>query len=68
MAEIRVHSDRTVDSTDNNGFADGTRDETRIDADLLEEISVDEEIPEALDEAGVGNRPFYDETGLRGNE
>jgi hypothetical protein len=57
-----------VDSTDNNGFADGTRDETRIDADLLEEISVDEEIPEALDEAGVGNRPFYDETGLRGNE
>ena len=51
MAEIRIRSDRRVDSTDNNGFADGTRDETAIAADLTEEVSVDEEIPEALDEA-----------------
>ena len=36
-----------MDSTDNNGFADGTRDETAIAADLTEEVSVDEEIPEA---------------------
>ena len=36
MAEIRIRSDRRVDSTDNNGFADGTRDETAIAADLTE--------------------------------
>ena len=68
MAEIRIRSDRRVDSTDNNGFADGTRDETAIAADLTEEVSVDEEIPEALDEAGVGHRPVYDEAGVRGDD
>ena len=68
MAEIRIRSDRRGDSTDNNGFADGTRDETAIAADLTEEVSVDEEIPEALDEAGVGHRPVYDEAGGRGDD
>ena len=68
MAEIRIRSDRRVDSTYNNVYADGTRDETAIAADLTEEVSVDEEIPEALDEAGVGHRPVYDEAGARGDD
>lgn len=68
MGIIRIDSDRTVDSTDNNEFADGMRDETSIPDNLIEIISIDEEIPEALDEAQVGERPLYDEAGLRDNE
>lgn len=68
MGVIRVNSDRTVDSTDNNEFADGMRDETMIPDNLIEIISIDEEIPEALDEAEVGERPLYDEAGLRDNQ
>lgn len=68
MAEIRIRSDRTVDSTGNNDFAEGTNDETAFAADLAEEVSVDERIPEALDEAGVGKRPVYNEAGVRPEE
>lgn len=68
MGVIRVNSDITVDSTDNNEFANDMRDETSIPDDLVEIISIDEEIPEALDEAGVGRRPLYDEAGLRDNQ
>lgn len=44
------------------------RDETSIPDNMVEIISIDEEIPEALDEACVGTRPLYDEAGLRDNE
>lgn len=63
-----MNSDRTVDSTGNNEFADGMRDETMIPDNLIEIISIDEEIPGALDEAEVGERPLYDEAGLRDNQ
>lgn len=61
MSEIKIRSDRTIDSTDNNEFARDMRDETSITEDILERISIDEAISDALDKPHSGNRPLYEE-------
>ncbi|MCL2561388.1 MAG: hypothetical protein FWE10_03585 [Rikenellaceae bacterium] len=60
--------DRTIDSTDNNEYADGERDETLWDTDIVDtEVPVDDAIPDALDEYNEGSRPLYSEDGFRKN-
>ena len=61
-------ADRTIDSTDNNEYADGDRDETLWDADIVDtEIPLDDAIPDALDEYNESPRPLYSEDGFRRN-
>lgn len=61
-------SDRVVDSTDNNEYADGDRDETLWEEDIVDTgIPVDDTIPGGLDESGEGDRPEYGEEGFREN-
>ena len=58
--------DRTVISTENNGFAGDERDETLIDENLVEtEIPLADRIPGAVRETEEGDRPIYDEEGYR---
>ena len=61
MNEIKIRSDRTVDSTDNNEFARDMRDETSIEADMLENLTLDERISDAFDKPHSGPRPLYEE-------
>lgn len=63
---VECPTDRTVISTDNNGFAGDERDETLIDENLVEtEIPLDDRIPGAVHEAEENDRPVYDEEGYR---
>lgn len=66
MDIVEFPSDRTVISTDNNGFAGNERDETLIDENLLEtEIPLDDRIPDAAHEDAENDRPVYDEEGYQ---
>ena len=66
MGKIEFPTDRTVISTQNNGFAGTERDETLIDENLLEtEIPLDDRIPDAVRETEESERPVYDEEGYR---
>lgn len=68
MNNIKFPSDRTIFSTDNNGFAGNERDENLVDENLWEsEIPTDDRIPDATDEIEQDNRPVYDEEGY-GND
>jgi len=59
-------TDRTVISTENNGFAGDERDENLIDENLVEtEIPLADRIPGAVRETEEGDRPIYDEEGYR---
>ena len=63
---VEFPTDRTVISTENNGFAGDERDENLIDEELLEtEIPLDDRIPDAAHEDGENDRPVYDEEGYR---
>lgn len=64
MGILRMPSDRIVDSTDNNEYAEDMRDENLVGEDLWDsEIPEDDEIPDGIDELGEGERPLYDEEG-----
>lgn len=66
MAQIEFHNDRTILSTDNNGFAGNERDETYIEENLVEtQIPLDDRIPDGTDEIIEDDRPLYDEQGYR---
>ena len=66
MDIVEFPNDRTVISTENNGFAGGERDENLIDEELLEtEIPLDDRIPDAAHEDAENDRPVYDEEGYR---
>ena len=57
MRKIKLPTDRTVFSTDNNGYAGNERDETLVDQNLWDsEIAADDRI-------GEDDRPVYDEEG-----
>ncbi|MEI3544299.1 MAG: hypothetical protein V8Q31_08530 [Alistipes communis] len=57
-------ADRTVFSTDNNGYAGNERDETLVDQNLWDsEIAADDRIPDGIGEIGEDDRPVYDEEG-----
>jgi hypothetical protein len=63
---VEFPTDRTVISTENNGFAGDERDETLIDENLVEtEIPLADRIPGAVRETEEGDRPIYDEEGYR---
>lgn len=69
MKSIEYDSDRTVDSTENNEYNEGLRDENLLEENLLDtEIPIDDEIPEALRETREKDRPLYDEDGYRAND
>ena len=54
MDIVEFPNDRTVISTENNGFAGGERDENLIDEELLEtEIPLDDRIPDAAHELSL---------------
>ena len=63
---VEFPTDRTVISTENNGFAGDERDETLIDENLVEtEIPLADRIQGAVRETEEGDRPIYDEEGYR---
>ena len=62
MRKIKLPTDRTVFSTDNNGYAGKERDETLVDQNLWDsEIAADDRIPDGIGEIGEDDRPVYDE-------
>lgn len=64
MKNVKFHNDRTILSTDNNGFAGNERDENLVEEDLVAtRIPVDDRIPDGLDEIVEDDRPVYDEEG-----
>lgn len=64
MGKIALPTDRTILSTDNNGFAGNERDETLVDENLRDsEIATDDQIPDGIGEIAEDNRPVYDEEG-----
>lgn len=66
MENVKFRNDRTVLSTDNNGFAGSERDENLWEEDLIEtRIAVDDRIPDGVDEIVEDDRPVYDELGYR---
>lgn len=68
MQEIKFPTDRTIDSTDTNEYADGQRDENFWEEDIVDtEIANSDIIPSAVDELGQTPRPEYEEDGFREN-
>lgn len=64
MKTVRYDSDRTIDSTENNEYAEGYRDEILAGETIFgEQIPTDEFIPEGVNEDELGDRPLYDENG-----
>lgn len=64
MKTIRYDSDRTIDSTGNNEYAEGYRDEIIAGEEIYgEEIPIADYIPDGLNEDGARDRPIYDENG-----
>ena len=63
---VEFPTDRTVISTENNGFAGDERDENLIDENPVEtEIPLADRIPGGVRETEEGDRPVYDEEGYR---
>ena len=58
---VEFPTDRTVISTENNGFAGDERDENLVET----EIPLADRIPGAVRETEEGDRPIYDEEGYR---
>ena len=66
MTIVKLPSDRVINSTDTNEYAEGFRDETLVDDSLVDvEIPLSDEIPEAINENQEGERPIYNEEGYR---
>ena len=64
MGKIALPTDRTILSTDNNGFSGNERDDTLVDENLRDsEIATDDRIPDGIGEIAEDNRPVYDEEG-----
>ncbi len=65
MNKIKFPTDRQILSTENNGYADGTRDESLWPKDLVDtEIPETDAVIEAYDEDGTEDREVYDEEGF----
>jgi len=64
MSKLKFPTDRKINSTDNNGYAEGFRDENLLQKDLLDtEIPEDDLLPEEMHETGEKNRDIYNEEG-----
>lgn len=63
-----MRSDRVIDSTDTNEYSEGLRDENIAEEYLIDaEVSIDDEIPQGVNETREGERPLYDEQGYDKN-
>lgn len=66
MARLRFSTDRRILSTENNGYAQGIRDENLWDKELIDtEIPAADIIPIKANEAGVKKRSVYNEPGFK---
>ena len=71
MEELKLPSDRRIDSTDTNEFANGMRDETLLAEDIYDDtatdVPLDDDIPDAVNENMEEERPLYNESGMDSN-
>ncbi len=68
MSKFHLRSDRVIDSTDTNEYSEGLRDENIAEEYLIDaEVSIDDEIPQGVNETREGERPLYDEQGYDKN-
>ena len=66
MNKIELPTDRIIDATDNNEYAEGLRDEGLSEEEMMNtEIPLSEDIIDDFDESGEGERPLYNEEGYR---
>lgn len=66
MGKLAYRNDRTILSTENNGFAGNERDENLIEENLVDtQIPTDDRIPDGVHEIVEDDRPVYDEEGYR---
>lgn len=66
MKHFEFETDRVIDSTENNEYVEGFRDENLIEENLLDtEIPFTDKIPDAVKENQEEDRPLYDEEGYR---
>ena len=66
MANFNYNPDRVADSTDNNEYADGDRDENLWEEDIVDtDIATDDAIINGEEDKGEGERPEYSEAGFR---
>jgi hypothetical protein len=64
MSRFHLHSDRVIDSTDNNEYSEGLRDETISEEYLIDtDVPVDDAISQEVSDTPEGERPLYDEQG-----
>lgn len=66
MKHFEFETDRTIDSTENNEYVEGMRDENLVQENIWDsEIPFTDEIPEAVKEDQEDDRPLYNEEGYR---
>lgn len=64
--KVQYPTDRQINSTENNGYAEGYRDENLVSKDLLDtEISEDDMLPKAVRENDEAIRDTYNEEGFK---
>lgn len=64
MTKLQLPSDRVIDSTDTNEYAEGLRDETLAEEYLIDtEVALDDFVPDGVNENQEGERPLYNEEG-----
>ena len=68
MEDFEFETDRVIDSTENNEYVEGFRDENLVDENILDtEIPKSDKIPDIIHENLEDERPLYDEEGYRKN-
>lgn len=66
---IQMPTDRIINTTDTNEYAEDLRDELVWEESLVDtEIPVDDRLSFEVDENGEGERPLYDENGYEDND
>lgn len=65
MKKVQYRTDRQINSTENNGYAVGVRDENLVSKDLIDtEIPETDVLPKAIRETGEEPRETYNEEGF----
>lgn len=65
MKKVQYRADRKINSTENNGYAAGVRDEQLVTKDLIDtEIPDTDILPQAINETGEEMREVYNEEGF----
>ncbi len=64
MKKVQYRADRKINSTENNGYAEGVRDEQLVAQDLIDtEIPESDILPQAINETREEQREVYNEEG-----